>query len=39
MNNLYKFILPGDRAYPTQNNNNIKQIFCRIEYFANSFFP
>ena len=29
----------GDRAYLTQNSNSIKQIFCRFEYFANSFFP
>ena len=29
----------GDRAYLTQNSNNIKPIFCRSEYFANSFFP
>ena len=36
---LYKYILPGDRAYLTRNSNNIKQIFCRSEYFANSFFP
>ena len=36
---LYKYVLPGDRAYLTRNSNNIKQIFCRSEYFANSFFP
>ena len=36
---LYKYILPGDRAYLTRNSNNIKQISCRSEYFANSFFP
>ena len=36
---LYKNILPGDRAYLTRNSNNIKQIFCRSEYFANYFFP
>ena len=36
---IYKQILPGDRAYLTRNSNNIKQIFCRFEYFANSFFP
>ena len=36
---LYKYILPGDRAYLTRNSNNIKQIFCRSEYFANSYFP
>ena len=35
---LYKYILPGDRAYLTQNSNNIKQIFYRSEYFANSLF-
>ena len=35
---LYKYILPVDRAYLTRNSNNIKQIFCRSEYFANSFF-
>ena len=35
---LYKYILPGDRAYLTRNSNNIKQILCRSEYFANSFF-
>ena len=35
---FYKYILPGDRAYLTRNNNNIKQIFCRSEYSANSFF-
>ena len=31
--------MPGDRTYLTRNSNNIKQIFCRSEYFANSFFP
>ena len=36
---LYKYNLPVDRAYLTRNSNNIKQIFCRSEYFANSFFP
>ena len=36
---LYKYILPGDRAYLIQNSNNIKLIFCRSEYFAQSFFP
>ena len=36
---LYKYTLPGDRVYLTQNSNNIKQIFCRSGYFANSFFP
>ena len=36
---LYKYILPCDRAYLTRNSNNIKQISCRSEYFANSFFP
>ena len=35
---LYKYILPGDRDYLTRNSNNTKQIFCRSEYFANSFF-
>ena len=35
---LYKYILPGERAYLTRNSKNIKQIFCRSEYFAN-FFP
>ena len=35
---LYKYILPGDRAYLTQNSKKIKQIFCRSEYFAHSFF-
>ena len=35
---LFKYILPGDRTYLTWNSNN-KQIFCRSEYFANSFFP
>ena len=35
---LYKYILPGDCAYLTQNSNNIKQIFYRSEYFANSLF-
>ena len=37
--NLYKYIFPGDRAYLTRNNNNIKQTFCRPEYFSNSHFP
>ena len=36
---LYKYILPDDRVYLTQNSNNIKQIFCRSEYFVNFFFP
>ena len=36
---LYKYVLPGDRAYLTRNSKNIKQIFCRSEYFANSIFP
>ena len=36
---LYKYILPDDRAYLTWNNNNIKHIFCRSEYYANSSFP
>ena len=35
----YKYILPGNCAYVTWNSNNIKQIFCRSQYFANSFFP
>ena len=35
---LYKYILPGKRAYLTRNSNNIKQIFCKSEYFAHSFF-
>ena len=35
---LYKYILPGDHTYLTPNSNNIKQIFCGSEYFANSFF-
>ena len=34
---LYKYILPGDRAYLSR--NNIKKILCRSKYFANSFFP
>ena len=34
-----KYILLGDRVYQTRNSKNIKQIFCRSEYFANSFFP
>ena len=36
---LCKYILPGDHAYLTRKSNNIKQTFCRLEYFANSFFP
>ena len=36
---LYSYILPGNRTYLARNSNNIKQIFCRSEYFANSFFP
>ena len=36
---LFKYILPGERAYQTRSSNNIKQIFYRSEYFANSFFP
>ena len=36
---LYKYILPGDRVYLTRNSNNIKETFCRSEYFANSFLP
>ena len=36
---LYKYILPDDRTYLTRNSNSIKQIFCRSEYYANSFFP
>ena len=35
---LYKYILQGDRAYVTPNSNNIKQSFCRSEYFTKSFF-
>ena len=35
---LYKYILTSDRAYLTRNSNNIKKIFCRSEYFFNSFF-
>ena len=35
---LYKYILPSNRVYLTRNSNNIKQIFCESEYFANSFF-
>ena len=35
---LYKYILPGDRTCQTRNSNNIKQVFFRSEYFANSFF-
>ena len=37
--NLYKYILPGNRAYLTRNSNNIKHTFCRSEYFSNFFFP
>ena len=37
--NLYKYIFPGDRAYLTWNNDNIKQTFCRPEYSSNSYFP
>ena len=36
---LHSYILPGDLAYLARNSNNIKQIFCRSEYFANSFLP
>ena len=36
---LYKYILAGNRAYLTRNSNNMTQIFCKSEYFANSFFP
>ena len=37
-NNIYKYILPINRVYLTQDSNNIKQIFCTSEYFANFFF-
>ena len=36
---LCKYILLGDHTYLTRNSNNIKHIFCRSKYFANSFFP
>ena len=36
---LHEYNLSGELVYLTRNSNNIKHIFCRSEYFANSFFP
>ena len=36
---LYKYILPGDRAYLTRNSNNIKQFFVDPNTLLALFFP